>query len=177
MNCPTCGHPLHGLATRCWAGGEGCGWGDPSREAALLNLPTRSTTGPGGRAPDSEPRRITIPWAELVSVNKRSGGMVGWTSKEWHASLKAMRKTVEVQAVAHRWPVLDGPVCVDIEYYVPDNRRRDCSNLDKGAIDALIGSVLNDDDQVVEWHGSKMPVHANPRAVVTVTAIAEEQAA
>lgn len=26
MNCPDCGHPLHGLGTRCWAGGNGCGW-------------------------------------------------------------------------------------------------------------------------------------------------------
>ena len=26
MNCPQCSEPLHGLGTRCWAGGEGCGW-------------------------------------------------------------------------------------------------------------------------------------------------------
>ena len=24
MTCPSCGHPLHGLGTRCW--NDGCGW-------------------------------------------------------------------------------------------------------------------------------------------------------
>ena len=177
MNCPQCSKPLHGLATRCWAGGEGCGWtagksGNVRNQRGFAaTLPMRPT------APDTEPRRITIPWDELVSVNKRKGGMVGKLSKEYRSKLAAMRETVEHAATEARWSTLTGPVRLDVEFYPPDRRRRDVSNLLKALEDSMTGPIYEDDAQIVEMHVFKMPVSSNPRAVVTVTAIEREQAA
>jgi crossover junction endodeoxyribonuclease RusA len=37
---------------------------------------------------------------------------------------------------------------IHIKYYFPDNRRRDCSNYEKGLLDALSGLLYKDDSQL-----------------------------
>lgn len=169
MNCPGCGEPLTGLATRCWANGDGCGWVKGKQAEKPKAKPVT--------VPDSEPRRLTFPWSELVSVNTRKGGMVGRLSKEYRDGLNAMKASAKTQATANRWPILTCPVRLDAEFHVPDRRKRDCGNYMKALEDSLKGSIYEDDSQVVEWHGYKMPVGKNPRAVLTVTAIEGRAAA
>lgn len=51
----------------------------------------------------------------------------------------------------HRWELVSRPgkVCVWLSAFWPDNRKRDVSNLEKLMLDALEGSVYEDDRQAV----------------------------
>lgn len=44
--------------------------------------------------------------------------------------------------------VFTGPCTVQIDYYFPDKRRRDCGNHDKVLLDAMNGVVYEDDKQI-----------------------------
>lgn len=173
VQCPQCGREIQTV---------GVGWCEAC-EVYTDFEPHSTSAAPGSNGSaecatsgldDSETRVIVFPWPILVSVNARAGGMVGWTSKEYREARDAMHHSAQAQNV---WPMLHGPVELAVYYHVPDNRRRDCSNLDKAVMDALEGVVYEDDTQVVRWAGHKMPVSAEPRAVIEVRALHVEQAA
>lgn len=66
MNCPGCNEPLHGLGTRCWAGGEGCGWvlgkDEPVPEGGTTNATKRP---PDPRLEKSIQAAIKLAWEAL----------------------------------------------------------------------------------------------------------------
>lgn len=163
-SCPACGTEVRSV---------GVGFCNRCEVYLDWTPPKAGTPAPIQAMADDEPRLIVFPWPMLVSVNDRAGGMVGWTSAKYRRRLEAMTGSAKVQAAG--WPKLTGPVRLAVWYHPPDERRRDCSNLDKAIMDALIGSVYEDDAQVVEWAGYKMAVSADPRAVVEVVAIRREQ--
>ena len=89
-------------------------------------------------------------------------------------------------------PCLDGPLRLDVEFYLgrpgrlnrkkdpagplPCISRPDCDNLGKAVADALAGRLYGDDCQVVEWRVRKR-YHAKgdgPHAVIQVRAYEEE---
>jgi Holliday junction resolvase RusA-like endonuclease len=126
--------------------------------------------------PDTEPRRIVIPWGELVSVNQRSAAK-SWTSQAWRDGLAAMRETVQHHVFTHRWGLLECEVERTIDFYPPDRRRRDCGNYEKAIDDAMSELVYRDDSQIVVWSARKLEVSKDARAVVTVTALIPQEAA
>ena len=46
---------------------------------------------------------------------------------------------------------LDGPLCVQIELFPPDRRRRDCDNALKALLDALQHAGAYHDDSQIVW--------------------------
>jgi crossover junction endodeoxyribonuclease RusA len=57
---------------------------------------------------------------------------------------------------------LTGKVKMSVDFILPDNRRRDLDNLNKGICDALNGIAFNDDSQVTTLILSKVIDRANP---------------
>lgn len=180
-DCPNCSAPLHGLATRCWAGGEGCGWVKGKDEPVSDGGTTHGTKLPPDsrtekQPDDQEPRYLVLPWPLLASVNKRAGGMVGWTSVAYRKGLVAARAEVTRFVMENGWRTFAGPVRVSIDYYPPDRRRRDYHNYDKLILDAMTAKdehpgIYLDDAQVWDWRGSKREMEPEPRAVIAVRAI------
>lgn len=63
---------------------------------------------------------------------------------------RRFRERVCALLAAARISILEGPICVEIDVYPPDRRRRDIDNLQKGLLDALEhGGVYLDDSQIV----------------------------
>lgn len=167
--CPKCGDPINTV---------GVGWCPKCRvytdwapQATAQEVADRTVLD---HARGWGPVAVVYPWPILVSVNNRSGGMVGWTSKEYRAALEAMRHAAAAQV---KGSPTAAPVRLTVHYHPPDRRRRDCHNLDKAIMDSLIGVAYADDSQVVEWRGHKMPPSSDPRAVIEVEVIAGEVAA
>lgn len=166
--CPGCGRLVRSVAKDPWC--HDC----PGRFSELAEKAAVTGGTPAVRPTWSGPVLVTFPWAALVSVNNRCGGMVGWTSKEWRDGLNAMRTLAAAQV---KCAPTEGPVRLTVHYHPPDRRHLDAHNNDKAIMDSLQGLVYADDAQVVEWHGHKYPPSADPRAVVEVEVIAAETAA
>ena len=88
-------------------------------------------------------------------------GVKGWQSTVAQQAALAMRGRDRFA----------GPVAVILEFYLPDNHRRDADNLSKGVLDALNGIVFDDDAQVVDLHITK---HVRKPAGVWVEVRQEE---
>lgn len=62
-----------------------------------------------------------------------------------------------------------GPLCVSIDLYPPDNRRRDCDNAMKALLDALQhGRAYHDDSQITWLLTQKAEVYRGGKAVVRI---------
>lgn len=68
-----------------------------------------------------------------------------------------------------------GPVTMEVEIYWPDKRRRDLDNTVKSICDALNGIAYEDDSQIVQLLTTKHLDRDNPRAVITISQLKEEQ--
>ena len=63
---------------------------------------------------------------------------------------KAFRHAVRKIIAGQRLKPFMGPVAIRIEMYPPDQRRRDCDNVQKAVLDAMqLGGLFWDDSQVV----------------------------
>lgn len=76
------------------------------------------------------------------------------------------------QAMAGR-PPMKGDLAMTVLFVLPDHRRRDLDNLNKGIFDSLNGIVFEDDSQVVDLHLTKKVDKQAPGIYVTVEAVAD----
>lgn len=114
--------------------------------------------------------RLLIPWAALVSDNRRNARR-GGRAHAW--DYKAARDTI--RAIAHgtmRYTdPLDGDVAVHLDFHPPNARRRDASNLLKCLLDGLSTVVYADDSQVKSLsYLVHAPDGTEPRVDITVQA-------
>lgn len=114
-----------------------------------------------------------VPWQRAASVGTRR-----YTS----AKQRAYQRTVRLIAQASRprgpWlPSKASRYRVDIDAYLPDERRRDLDNIAKTILDALNGVLYLDDSQVVTLLVATHIDRAEPRVVVAVREVEREQVA
>lgn len=113
--------------------------------------------------------RLTIPWACLASDNLRKRYTPGKGDKAW-GRYKSARDTAStvVQAQYHG-PMYCEAVSMEILFYLPNDRRRDPTNLLKMVQDSLSGIIYDDDKRITSLSWLNMGVDRdNPRAEVTV---------
>lgn len=115
------------------------------------------------------PHTIVVPYAHLRQDNHRlapgRGRMI--LSQRYREGLWAM--ALVAKAAWGRKEPLDGPVMLEIRYFMPDRRKRDVANTLKGIHDAFTGIVYCDDEQIRHETWVKVGVdRANPRAEITV---------
>jgi len=88
---------------------------------------------------------LDLPWPPSVNHYWRRAGRVIHVSAEG----KAYRKTVAMECIRQRCRSHDGELCVSIEAYPPDRRRRDLDNVLKSLLDSLQhGGAYEDDSQI-----------------------------
>ena len=114
-----------------------------------------------------------MPWQRAASVGTRR-----YTS----AKQRSYQRTVRLVAMASRprgpWlPSKASRYRVDIDAYLPDERRRDLDNVAKTILDALNGVLYLDDSQVVTLLVATHIDRAEPRVVVAVREVEREQVA
>lgn len=114
-----------------------------------------------------------VPWQRAASVGTRR-----YTS----AKQRGYQRTVRLVAMASRprgpWlPSKASRYRVDIDAYLPDERRRDLDNIAKTILDALNGVLYLDDSQVVTLLVATHIDRAEPRVVVAVREVEREQVA
>ena len=112
---------------------------------------------------------IVIPWACLASDNLRKRYTPGKGDKGW-ARYKQARDNAAllVQAQYHGTMYCEA-VSMEILFYLPNDRRRDPSNLIKQISDSLSGIIYDDDKRITSLSWLNMGVdRENPRAEVTV---------
>lgn len=118
--------------------------------------------------------RLEFPWSMLCSDNERhKGGKRKYAHSERYIESRESLKTsgmVQVQNEGVRRPAFPrDEVYLYMRFFPPDNRRRDCWNMNKGLLDALQGVVWANDDQVTELHGAREVVdRKNPRVEIEV---------
>ncbi len=82
---------------------------------------------------------------------------------------RRFRERVCALLAAARIPTLEGPVCVEIDVYPPDRKRRDIDNLAKGLLDALEhGGAYRDDSQIVRLSIEKQECVSGGRTLVRI---------
>ena len=111
-----------------------------------------------------------VPWQRAASVGTRR-----YTS----AKQRSYQRTVRLiaQASRPRGPWLPSKATryrVDIDAYLPDERRRDLDNVAKTILDALNGVLYLDDSQVVTLLVATHIDRAEPRVVVAVREVERE---
>jgi len=114
-----------------------------------------------------------VPWQRAASVGTRR-----YTS----AKQRSYQRTVRLIAQASRprgpWlPSKASRYRVDVDAYLPDERRRDLDNVAKTILDALNGVLYLDDSQVVTLLVATHIDRADPRVVVAVREVEREQVA
>jgi len=114
-----------------------------------------------------------VPWQRAASVGTRR-----FTSTKQ----RSYQRTVRLVAMASRprgpWlPSKASRYRVDIDAYLPDERRRDLDNIAKTILDALNGVLYLDDSQVVTLLVATHIDRAEPRVVVAVREVEREQVA
>ena len=123
-----------------------------------------------------EAMRLVLPWAVLASVNVRTNP-AGWgkmrgrqfLTKQYRQRLDAARVAVADQIRGNR-PRHTGKVAVSLEFYQPDQRRRDCGNYVKLLEDALTSYAYADDSQIkrLTWEDCGVD-RSNPRVELVIT--------
>jgi Holliday junction resolvase RusA-like endonuclease len=118
--------------------GRAGGHGRPEVAAA----PPRGTE----RKPAPARAELWVPWACLVSDNQRRG-IVGKAARTSHREYVAA-KEYAVGELRRQWhfSAVAEPCEIALWLYPPDNRRRDGTNLLKGAMDSLVAAEVLADD-------------------------------
>lgn len=80
----------------------------------------------------------------------KNGGYTDPRVTRWQDNIAA-----EAHQAMYQRDVMEGPVEVYIDFYLPDRRRRDIDNLSKAVLDACNGIVWQDDQQIVSLHLNK----------------------
>lgn len=114
-----------------------------------------------------------VPWQRAASVGTRR-----FTSTKQRAYQRTVR--LIAQASRPRGPWLPSKATryrVDIDAYLPDERRRDLDNVAKTILDALNGVLYLDDSQVVTLLVATHIDRAEPRVVVAVREVEREPVA
>lgn len=132
----------------------------------------------------SEPVRLTLPWAVLVPVNRRTNP-AGWgkmrgrqfLTREYRDAQRTAEMLVQSQVRGKR-PRFTAPVAMTLRFYEPDRRRRDPSNLLKLVEDAMSGVVYDDDSRIHRQTWERAGVDRNnPRVEIVVRPMDVERAA
>ncbi len=112
---------------------------------------------------------IILPWAVLIPDNQRL--QRGRRGKFILGSKYRIAKEAAAIHAIHQWRrrEIAGPVRVHLSFYLPDQRKRDCTNLFKLIFDALIHVCYADDSQVAIGSWVKQWDKANPRVEITVS--------
>jgi crossover junction endodeoxyribonuclease RusA len=89
---------------------------------------------------------MVLPWPPSVNHYWRNVGGKMLISKKG----REYREAVRFLAIAENWPIHGSKrLTVNIEAWIPDNRRRDLDNMLKAALDALTyAGVWEDDSQI-----------------------------
>jgi Holliday junction resolvase RusA-like endonuclease len=110
---------------------------------------------------------LRLPWDVLVSDNRRTINRRVLSSRyreaKWAASMLVMG---QVSGERPRYP--DGSLVCRLDFYPPDNRRRDVTNLLKLVMDCMTGIVYDDDYQVRELLVRRHGRPANGGGVVCI---------
>lgn len=111
-----------------------------------------------------------VPWQRAASVGAR---------RFTPPKQRAYQANVRMHALAARprgpWlPSKASRYRVDVEAYLPDERRRDLDNVAKTILDALNGVLYLDDSQVVTLLVATHIDRAEPRVVVAVREVERE---
>jgi Holliday junction resolvase RusA-like endonuclease len=111
-----------------------------------------------------------VPWQRASSVGAR---------RYTPAKQRAYQATVRLHALAARprgpWlPSKHKRYRVDVEAYLPDERRRDLDNVAKTVLDALNGVLYLDDSQVTTLLVATHIDREKPRVEVTVAEVERE---
>lgn len=109
-----------------------------------------------------------IPW-------QRAGRNAGraYTTKRCSDQMDAIRWLVKAKLAAPE----RGPVELHLQFFRSSLQRCDGDNLEKLVWDAFNGFVWHDDDQVVDWSGSKRVDRKAPRTEIMVWKLIEQEEA
>ena len=111
--------------------------------------------------------KLTLPYGCLASDNLRKG-----LAKEAWRKYKTAREAATMIAMSQiqgSRPRYKEPVTVELLFWLPDERRRDPSNLLKGCLDALTGLAYDDDSRIRSLSWLVMGLDRdNPRVEITV---------
>lgn len=115
--------------------------------------------------------RFALPWALLVSDNLHVGPNAN--RAKWR-TYRDRRDGMHAWFLLHaQGAPLDGRCQLEVRFFVPNLRRRDCSNFLKALADALQGVAYHNDDQLVRYVLGREGVDRDrPRAEITVEEIA-----
>ncbi len=84
---------------------------------------------------------------------------------------RAYRASV-IKAIGSSGLLLSGRLCVKIDAYMPDRRKRDIDNINKALLDSMThAAVWGDDGQIDNLQVIRRSVEKGGRVVVTVTEI------
>ena len=146
----------------------------PATPPAPREAPGKGPAAPRARAARSgAPGRLTLPFALLVSDNRKAGGMVGVSSREYRAGKRAIRSEAREQWAGR---TLTGEVRLRGVYWLPDERRRDTSNFVKALHDALETVCYEDDEQVTDYaYRVAGEDAANPRLELVLEPLTTEE--
>lgn len=103
---------------------------------------------------------------QSFKATSKDGKVRGYTPaivKAWQNDVGWAAK----QAMMGR-PPMGGPLEVEIEFHLPDRRRRDLDNLSKAVLDAMNKIVFGDDQQIVRLQLSKISGSDQPHAIIYV---------
>lgn len=106
-----------------------------------------------------------VPW-QRVKRGRNGATYVPKETRAYEAKVGWCAKQAGVRPIV-------GPVRLEMQFYVPDNRARDGDNLQKAVMDGLKGIAYTDDSQVKQWGGSIGVDKENPRALVAIEPIPE----
>lgn len=122
--------------------------------------------------------QITIPFTPVSKKNHQQIIRIGGVpriiqSKQYREYEKAAVLHLNMVYKAFGLAPIDGPVNVQMVFYMPTRRRVDLVNLQEAALDVLVkGEVLEDDNSkiVVTMDGSRVSYDKeHPRTEVTIT--------
>jgi crossover junction endodeoxyribonuclease RusA len=82
-------------------------------------------------------------------------------------STEARLYKASIKKLAFTWPKIffTGELCIFIQAYPPDKRKRDLDNTLKVSIDSLEGILFTNDSQIGEIHIIRMPVYTGKLVV------------
>lgn len=122
--------------------------------------------------------QITIPFAPVSKKNHQQIIRIGGTpriiqSKQYREYERAAVLHLNMVYKAFGLTPIEGPVNVQMVFYMPTRRRVDLVNLQEAALDVLVrGEVLADDNSkiVVSMDGSRVSYDKDhPRTEITIT--------
>jgi Holliday junction resolvase RusA-like endonuclease len=115
--------------------------------------------------------RLTLPWDVMTPDNRRfHPGRGHVLTTRYRRGKEAAYLLVMSQVKAPRPVFPVEAVQVSLDFFVPDKRRRDPTNLLKGLLDALEGVVYSDDKQIeaLSWRKGALD-RENPRVEITIS--------